>query len=242
MSIITESEGISLARKGAAIFSRIAAESVELRGRFVVAISGGSTPRPMHRTLCEEPHLSTIPWTRTHIFWVDERCVPVDDPVSNYGAARGDFLECVPIPETQAHPMPVDLSPDEGAAAYQKELVCFFQPKDMEIPVFDLIFLGIGTDGHTASLFPGQNVLNERERLIVSIKGGMPHVGRLTMTFPLINSSREVVFLVSGQDKAMILKALLEGPPGRFPAQMIQPVLGHLTWLLDREAASQLNA
>jgi 6-phosphogluconolactonase len=241
MSIISESDGISLARTGAALFSRIAAESVELRGRFVVAISGGSTPIPMHRTLCEEPHLSTIPWTRTHIFWVDERCVPVNDRASNYGAARADFLGSVPIPETQAHPMPMDLSPDEGAAAYQKELVRFFQPQPSEIPVFDLIFLGIGTDGHTASLFPGQNALTEKERLVVSVRGGDPDVDRLTMTLLLLNNAREIVFLVSGKGKAAILKAILEGPPDKFPAQRIQPAHGNLTWLVERKASSMLQ-
>jgi 6-phosphogluconolactonase len=241
MTTITESNAADLARKGAAIFSRIAVESVALRGRFVVAISGGSTPRPMHRILCEEPHLSMIPWNRTHICWVDERCVPVNDPANNYGAARADFIDKIPIPGKQIHPMPVDLPPEKGALAYQRELVRFFQIKTSEIPVFDLICLGIGTDGHTASLFPGQNAVSETDRLIVSVKGGDPHVSRLTVTFPLINSAREIVFLVSGKGKAPILKAMFEGPPGRYPAQMIHPAHGNLTWLLDREAASQLS-
>ena len=242
MTIITESNAADLARKGAAIFSRIAAESVALRGRFVVALSGGSTPRPMHRVLCEEPHLSTIPWNRTHLFWVDERCVPVTHPASNYGAARADFIDKIPIPEKQVHPMPVDLAPEEGAATYQSELIHFFQSQPSEIQAFDLICLGIGTDGHTASLFPGQSALSEKERLVVPVRGGDPNVSRLTMTFPLLNNAREIVFLVSGQGKASILKTILEGPPGRFPAQMIQPVHGNLTWLLDRDATSLLNA
>jgi 6-phosphogluconolactonase len=229
-SIITESNTAGLARRGAVMFSRMAAENVALRGRFVVAISGGSTPRPMHRIFCEEPHLSTIPWNRTHIFWVDERCVPLDDPASNYSAARADFIDKIPIPEKQVHPMPVDFAPEEGAATYQRELVHFFQTQPLEIPVFDLICLGIGTDGHTASLFPGQSALSDKERLVVPVRGGDPHVSRLTMTFPL----------VSGKDKSTILKAILEGPPGRFPAQYIRPLHGNLTWLLDREATSLL--
>lgn len=241
MTIITESDPSALVRRGAGIFSQIAAEGVALRGRFSVALSGGSTPRPIHRMLCEEPYLSTIPWNRTYIFWVDDRFVPANDSASNYGAARSDFLDRVPIPEKQVHPMPVDLALEEGAVAYQEELVRFFQTRPSEMPVFDLICLGIGTDGHTASLFPGQSTLSETQRMVVAVRGGDPYVDRLTMTLPLINNARQIVFLVSGKKKAMILKAILKGPPGRFPAQMIHPVHGNLTYILDREAASMFN-
>jgi len=241
MTIIIESDEVRLAQRGADIFLRIAGESVDLRGRFACAISGGSTPRLMHRLLCEEPHLSKALWHRTHIFWVDERCVPTNHPASNYGMARDDSLGRAPIPEEQVHAMPVDFPPEKGASAYQEELIRFFQPQSSKIPMFDLIFLGIGTDGHTASLFPGQSALNEKERLVVSVKGGTPHVSRLTMTFPLLNNAREIVCLVSGREKAAILKTVLEDPAAQLPAQKIQPLNGHLTWLLDRPAASLLN-
>jgi 6-phosphogluconolactonase len=224
------------------MFSRIAEESVSLRGRFAVALSGGSTPRLMHRMLCDEPYLSMIPWNRIHIFWVDERCIPISDPASNYGAARADFLDNVPVPENQLHPMPMDVPPEQGAWAYQEELVRFFQTQPSKIPIFDLICLGIGTDGHTASLFPGQGALREKERLVVAVRGGAPDVDRLTMTFPLLNNGRQILFLASGKGKAMILKAILEGPPSRFPAQLIQPLHKNLIWLLDWEAASELGA
>ncbi|MCF8144342.1 MAG: 6-phosphogluconolactonase [Deltaproteobacteria bacterium] len=237
MKIMIASDPADLARKGAAIVSQTAQMSVALRGRFMVALSGGSTPRPMHRLLCEAPHLNEIPWDRTHIFWVDERCVPADDPASNYGAARADLLDRVPVLPHQVHPMPMNLSPEEAAATCQEELVRFFQSPPSEIPVFDLIILGIGTDGHTASLFPGDNALREQERLVVPVRGGDPDVDRLTMTLPLLNNALEIVFLVSGKRKAPILKSILEGPPGKYPAQMIQPIHGNLTWLLDREAA-----
>jgi 6-phosphogluconolactonase len=239
MTLVIEPDPAAAAQKGAAIFSRIASQSVALRGEFAVALSGGSTPRPMHRMLCEEPYLSAIPWARTNLFWVDERCVPVNHPASNYGAATIDFLGCVPIPETQVHPMPVHLPPEEGAAAYQEELVRWFKSQAHEVPVFDLICLGIGTDGHTASLFAGQKALGEKERLVVPVRGGDPQVDRLTMTFSLINNAREIVFLVSGKEKGVTLKAIIEGPPDRFPAQMVRPLRGNLTWLMDREAASQ---
>jgi 6-phosphogluconolactonase len=207
----------------------------------MVALSGGSSPRPMHRLLGEEPYLSEIPWHTTHIFWVDERCVSINDPASNYGAARADFLEGVPIPENQVHPMPADLYPEEGAVAYEKELVEFFQTGPSEIPVLDLICLGIGNDGHTASLFPGHRALDERKRLIITARGGEPAVDRLTMTLPLLNNARNIVFVVSGKEKAMILKAILDGSSPRFPAQMVSPVAGQLTYLLDKDAASMIH-
>lgn len=241
MKVIIEPDPPHLAQRGAVIFSQIAQASVALRGRFTVALSGGATPRHMHRMLSEEPYLSEIPWNKTHIFWVDERCVAVNDPASNYGAATTDFLSAVAIPQDQVHPMPTDLPPEEGATAYEKELVHFFQTRPLEIPMFDLICLGIGTDGHTASLFPGQSALTEGKRLIVPARGGNPYVDRLTMTFPVLNNACEIVFLVSGKAKAPMLNAILEGPRDRFPAQMIQPVHGDLTWLLDQEAASMLN-
>ena len=239
--LIIESDLNHLYRRGADIFSWVAGECVRSRGRFTVAISGGSTPRPMHRMLCEEPYLTAIPWKSTVIFWVDERCVPVDDPASNYGTARADFLDTVPIPDSQVHPMPRDLPPREGASLYERELVHWPQHQTDGIPIFDLICLGIGTDGHTASLFPGQEALTETKRLVVSVTGGNPNVERLTLTLPLINQAREIVFMVSGKEKATTLKGILEGPPGIYPAQLIQPVHGNLTWLLDREAASYLT-
>jgi 6-phosphogluconolactonase len=240
MSIIIVPDSHSLARKGATIFSRLGQASVSLRGRFIIALSGGTTPRFMHRLLAEAPYVSTMPWNNTHIFWVDERCVPADDPASNYGRARADLLSRVPIPNNQVHQMPVGLDPGEGAAAYQQELIQAFQSLPWETPVFDLIFLGIGTDGHTASLFPGQEALTEKERLVVSVKGGNPDVNRITMTLPLINHAKEIVFMVAGKEKAIILKDILEGPSNRFPAQMVQPLFGGLTWLVDEDAASML--
>jgi len=241
MALIIETDSVRLAHRGAFLLKQISKENVSLRGRFVVALSGGTTPRAMHRLFCEEPHRSEIPWNRTHIFWVDERRVPVSDPASNYGTARRDFLDRVPIPLNQVHPMPASLRPEEGAVVYEKEILRFFQMEPREIPMFDLVCLGIGSDGHTASLFPGNAALGEKERLVAPVRGGYPDVGRLTMTFPLLNHAREIIFLVSGNRKAAILKEVLEGPAGRFPAQMVQPVHGNLTWLLDLESASMFE-
>ena len=158
--IIIKDSPDSLAREAAEIFVAMARESVAHRDHFSVAISGGSTPRHMHKMLAEDPYLSEMPWYKTHIFWVDERCVPENDPASNYGAAKSDFIDRVPVPKVNIHPMPCRVSPEDGAIRYQRELIDFFQSGDDRFPVFDLIFLGIGTDGHTASLFPGQRALS----------------------------------------------------------------------------------
>jgi 6-phosphogluconolactonase len=227
-----------LARTGANIFTSSAIEAVTNKGRFVTAISGGTSPSHMHRLLAKNPYLSEIPWRETHIFWVDDRCVPVSDTASNYGDARRDFLDIVPIPLDQIHNMPVEISPEEGALRYQKKLIKFFRLKRGEFPVFDLIFMGIGPDGHTASLFPKSRALEENKRLVLSVKGGDPIVHRLTMTLPVLNNSRKIVFLVSGKGKSEILWNLLIQRQKGLPAQMIKPVNGELIWLIDREAAS----
>jgi 6-phosphogluconolactonase len=240
-TIIIEPNAADLARKGAEMFTRAAKESAGLSGRFAVAISGGSTPRFMHRTLVEEPYLSDIPWQKTHIFWVDERCVPENDPASNYGAAIKDFLNMVPVPEAHVYPMPGKLSPEKGAQKYQKMLKDFFHMDAGRFPIFDLIFLGMGADGHTASLFPGDRALDENKRPVVAVKGGDPNVNRLTMTLPVLNRSRQIILLVSGKGKAATLKTVFEDDKARLPVQKIHAVDGELTWLLDREAASLLQ-
>ena len=232
---------MSLARRGSEIFSKAAKKSVETRGRFSVAISGGSTPRDMHGMLGKEPFRSNILWENTDIFWVDERCVPENDPTNNYGAAKKDFLDRVPVSKAQIYPMPIDVSPERGAVLYHQELTNFFKSKEDEFPSFDLIFLGIGTDGHTASLFPGQIALKEKQKWVVVVKGGNPNVSRLTMTYPLLNRAKRIVFIASGREKARILKAVLENTESRLPACMIVPLTGEIIWLLDQEAASLLS-
>ena len=232
---------IDLARTAADLFSMGAKECVAKNGRFVVAISGGTTPRLFHRTLVKEPYVSNIPWDKTHIFWVDERCVPDSDAASNYGTSKKDFLNRAPIPKTQIYPMPGTLSPEDGARKYQKALMEFFNLKYGQFPTFDLICLGTGTDGHTASLFPGLKTLDETERLVIPVKGGDPAVSRLTMTFPVLNRAKQIIFMVSGKNKADIIQTILEFPKARLPAQRVQPLDGTLTWLLDSVSASMLS-
>lgn len=239
--IIVKDNPEQLAQAGATIFTKVALASVKERGRFVVAVSGGSTPRLMHQVLAEEPYRSEVPWDSTFLFWVDERCVPITDENSNYGIAKRDLLDKVPLPKRQIHPMPVDKPPDMGALEYQRVLQDFFQSGEGQIPVFDLIFLGIGADGHTASLFPGQSALEEKKNLAVAVKGGDPDVDRLTMTYPLLNRAKQIVILVSGKGKATIMRTLFEEKQTGLPVVGIKPINGELSWLVDRDAVTGLS-
>ena len=229
------------ASRAADIFSKSAIDCVTNHGRFAVALSGGSTPRPVHRLLGQEPYRSDIPWTGTHLFWVDDRCVPETSPASNFGAAKEDFLGHISIPASQIHPMPVEAPFADGARQYEQELRESFATDQEAFPAFDLMFLGIGQDGHTASLFPGHDALDERQRWVVAVKGGTPNVSRLTMTLPVLNRAREIVFLVAGKGKASVTKAILEKSAIGLPAQRIQPLNGRLMWLMDGEASSLLS-
>jgi 6-phosphogluconolactonase len=229
----------SLSQAAAQLWVRQAAEAVQTRGRFSVALSGGSTPGRTYELLAQPPFTDQVPWDRTHIFWGDERCVPLDDSRSNARVAHQTFLDRVPIPESQVHPIFCHQSPEAGAAAYEAELRAFGAGAP---PRLDLIFLGLGEDGHTASLFPGSAALEEKVRWAVPVYVPAQGFHRVTLTAPFINQAALVVFLVAGANKAMVLKEVLTGPrdPKRLPAQLISPRDGELHWLVDREAASQL--
>ncbi len=239
--IIIKDDPILLAKQAAEIFVASARRSVGKRGRFAVAISGGSTPRRMHKMLAREPYFLNIPWGKIHIFWVDERCVPQDNRESNCGMAKRDFINEVPISETQVHLITCESSPGVSAKEYQKILSDFFSFKSTRITRFDLIYLGMGADGHIASLFPGQKTLYEKEKLAVAVKGGDPNVNRISMTLPVLNQARHIVFLITGEEKARTVQTVLEDRKIRLPAQKIRPLNGQLTWLLDRGAASLLS-
>lgn len=235
--VIIASDAKNLAEAGAALFEQTVADAVQSRGEAAVALSGGSTPREMNRMLAGPPYVDRIPWNRIHLFWVDDRMVAFDDPASNFGAARNDFISKVSIPSEQVHPMPVLDSPTGGADTYTRELRKYFGSKS---PVFDLILLGIGTDGHTASLFPDQADAHKGQQWVLSAKGGNPDVYRLTLNYPVLNRARTAAFLVSGQGKAEMVRTLLCDETARYPAQSIRLENGRLIWLLDRPAASRL--
>ncbi len=230
-----------LAKQAAEIFVAGARRSVDKRGRFTVALSGGTTPGQMQKMLVTEPFIFNIPWQKSHIFWVDERCVSKDSPESNYGSTKKGFIDKVPIPQAQVHWIPCESSPHLSAKEYQKVLNDFFSFENARIPRFDLIYLGMGADGHIASLFPGQKSLYEKEKLVVTVKGGNPNITRISMTLPLLNQARHIVFLVTGKNKAGIVQKVLEGRKIRLPAQRIRPLKGQVTWLMDRKAAALLS-
>jgi 6-phosphogluconolactonase len=229
-----------LAEMAAEIFVKDALDSVRHRGIFTVALSGGSTPRGLHRLLARDPWQTRIPWPKIHIFWVDERCVPIESPASNYGTAKRDFAGEWPVSKNQIHFIACESSAPAAAEKYQDRLMALFALPVKSIPRFDLIFLGMGTDGHTASLFPGQSTLAEKKKLVVATRGGNPDEDRISMTLPLLNRARHVVFLVSGIEKSKMLQSVLTASDIRYPAQAIKPSDGKLSWLLDRAAASLL--
>ena len=206
--------------------------------RVAIALSGGSTPRPLYRLLATPPRLEAFPWAQVHWFWGDERFVPPDDPASNYRMAREAMLARAPVPADHIHPMPtVGLSPEAAAAAYERTLKEFYGADTLEPqrPLFDLNLLGLGTNGHTASLFPGMPVLEERQRWVGTMHD--PQAGtRLTLTYPALESSRETVFLVAGADKNAVLHKVLDGDQTQ-PAARLRPQ-GTLRFLADQAAGS----
>jgi 6-phosphogluconolactonase len=241
-----------LALKAARHFARLADQYVLGSGRFTVALSGGSTPRAMLAWLAEEPFLNTVPWDGTYFFWGDERCVPPDHPDSNYRMAREALLSKAPIPEKNIFRIPAEQADHARAAEeYSVTLRHFFLTGPgavrsataplVNFPRFDLIFLGMGPDGHTASLFPGTTALKAERQITVSNYVEKFQADRITLTAPTINNARNVTFLVAGADKAVTLKDVIEGEPqpDRYPSQLIHPGNGTLLWLLD-EAAAQL--
>jgi 6-phosphogluconolactonase len=229
----------SLSRAAADLIAAQANLAVAARGRFSLALSGGSTPRRAYELLAAPPFKDQAPWDRMHVFWGDERCVPPDDPRSNARMAREAWLDHVPIPAGQIHPIDCARDPDAAARDYEAGLRKFFAGA---APRLDLVLLGLGDNGHTASLFPGTPVLQEQERWAAAVYVAAGDLYRVTLTAPLINQAAHVVFLVAGGAKAAVLRDVLHGPrdPARLPAQLIRPDGGELLWLADREAAALL--
>jgi 6-phosphogluconolactonase len=221
-------------------FVASAAAAIQATGRFVVALSGGSTPKMLFALLASATYAGRVDWACVHVFWGDERCVPPDDPSSNYRMAKEALLDHVPIPPAQVHRMRGEDEPLAAAAAYQWDLRATLADAGGR---FDLVLLGMGDNGHTASLFPGLLAVRETERQVVAEH--VPEVGmwRLTLTPVAINDAAEVLFLVSGAGKAAMLQQVLEGPyhPEALPAQVVAPRDGRLVWMVDAAAAARLR-
>jgi 6-phosphogluconolactonase len=223
---------------------RAAEEAVKERGRFTIALSGGSTPKSLYTLLATNARIA-LPWDRMFFFWGDERHVPPTDPESNYRMANEAMLSKVPVPASNIFRIPTE-NPDAPAAAeaYEQTLLHFFALKPGQIPRFDMILLGIGPDGHTASLFPGTAGLNEKTKLVIANWVEKLKTSRISLTLPVLNAAECVAFLVSGTDKATVLKSVLEGDGAaeQYPAKLVRPTNGRLIWFVDRAAASALSA
>jgi 6-phosphogluconolactonase len=243
---IVAEDAAALASRAAQHFVELAEQAVATRGRARIAISGGSTPKASFQLLGDpaQPWRARMPWDRLELFWVDERCVPPDHPDSNYRMTREALLDHAPLSAAQIHRMEGELDPEEGAARYESLLRNAFRLEGAEMPAFDIIQLGMGPDGHTASLFPHTAALHELERLSVANHVENKDAWRITLTWPVVNHARSVFFLIGGADKAAILREVLLGPRDveRLPSQLIRPSGGILTLILDKAAASLLPA
>lgn len=232
-----------LATRAARIFSDCARNAVAKKNSFAVALSGGSTPRQLFELLADETRefREQIRWQQCHFFWTDERPVAPDHPDSNYRMTWDAMLRHVAVPETNIHRIQGEKPAEDAASDYEKELRMFFRLKDDECPAFDLILLGLGEDGHTASIFPGTEVQSETRRLVAAPWVPKLNSHRITLTLPVLNNAATTVFLVSGEKKSTILHDVLEGKPATFPAQLIRPISGELVWLADSAAAGKLR-
>ncbi len=231
----------ALSQAAAAEFIESCAAAIARRGQSLVALSGGNTPARLFELLARSPYAEQLDWLHLHIFWGDERCVPPDDPESNYHQANVALLSRVPIPAGNIHRVMGETEPAAAAVAYAQTLKTYAAPP-LDWPRFDLVLLGMGDDGHTASLFPRSSVeMTGSTAAVTADYEGRP-ANRVTLTPQVFNAARRVLFLVSGESKSQTLANVLYGDfrPELFPAQRIRPVDGELTWLVDRAAASKL--
>jgi 6-phosphogluconolactonase len=234
----------ALTRAAAEEIAGSAETAIASQGRFTIALSGGSTPRPIYRLLAEEPYRDRIRWDRMFVFWGDERHVPPGDPQSNFGMAHDELLSKVPLPADNIHRVRAEKPDAERAAReYEWSLRSAFNLDEGQVPRFDLVLMGLGPDAHTASLFPGSDAVRERTRLVVAPWVSAQSSFRITMTLPVFNRAACALFVVSGEEKAEALRSVLEGDlqPDRFPAQGVRPEEGRLLWFGDRAAARLLR-
>jgi 6-phosphogluconolactonase len=228
----------------ASLVARLSAQAINDRARFTVALSGGSLPKIVCPSLVSEPWRSQIDWSAWHVFWADERCVPLDHPDSNFRLARQYLFNQVEIPVAQIYPIDDSFEPDITAKAYEAVLKQLFRPAPGRPPRFDIILLGMGEDGHTASLFPGHPLIDETSRWVAPVfDSPKPPPERITLTLPVINQARHVVFVTAGSSKANILARVLASDDlaESLPAQLVRPTEGELFWFVDEAAAAELN-
>ena len=228
-----------LGRQSAEFFADAASAAVQRAGSFSVALSGGSTPVLMYRALVSADLRDRVPCTKGEYFWSDERCVPPDSPDSNYGLAERELLSKVPVPRDRIHRMRGELQPERAAGDYEQELRRVFG--NVPLPRFDLMMLGLGANGHTASLFPDSPALNESRRWVVANYVNELAAYRLTFTFPVINAARNVVYVVAGKEKAAALRQVMRGGGTPVPAERVHPTEGRLIWFVEEAAAAEID-
>lgn len=241
MQLIIKKNPNDLAKAAADFITKRIKDVLKTQDRFTIALSGGSTPKALHELLAKSPYVERIPWAQLHIFWGDERYVPIDDELSNAGMAYDTLLGYVYTPEEQIHVWRTDLEPEAAAADYDRILHTYFEETGL---TFDLVLLGMGDDGHTLSLFPGTEVVHETVSWTKAYFLTQQNMYRLTLTAPLVNRASCVAFLVAGPKKAEPLKEVLEGVynPDKYPSQQIKPNPGELIWMVDQLAAAQLTS
>jgi 6-phosphogluconolactonase len=244
ISYVVEPDPAALAWRAALHLVELAEEAVSARGRVRIAISGGTTPKNTFKLLAnpDNPFLQRMPWHALELFWVDERTVPPDHADSNYRMTRETLLDHVGLRPDQIHRIQGELVPEVAAAEYEFDIRRTFRLEGAEAPRFDVVVLGMGDDGHTASLFPHTHAIHEMGRLVVANEVPQMNTWRITLTWPVINHAREVFFLIEGAKKAAVLKEVFTGPRDveRLPSQLIWPASGILTLILDKAAAAQL--
>lgn len=233
---------VALAQQTAAEFLRLAKESVAAQGRFTVALAGGSTPHAAYTLLASDPYREVIPWEQIYFFWGDERPVPPDHPESNYRLAYEALLSKVPVLPTHIYRIQAEKGAQQAAEDYEGQLRQFFSLAADEYPRFDLILLGMGPDGHTASLFPGTTAVHETTRLVLAPWIDKLQSFRITLTPPVLCNAAQVILGVGGAEKAEALQHVLQGTyqPDLYPAQIVKPVRGKLLWLVEKSAARLL--
>jgi 6-phosphogluconolactonase len=238
MTIVQDIQALNQA--AANEFVRCASNAVREQGRFAVALSGGNTPRAIYSLLAEK-YANSLPWEQIFVFFGDERHVPPNDPDSNFRMANESLLSRVPIPAKNVHRIQAELNASTAADQYEATLREFFAPPNGQLPRFDLVMLGMGEDGHTASLFPGTTALEENSRLVVANHVEKLQTDRITLTFPLLNAAAEVMVAVAGENKARVVSDIVSSPQKTlYPIQRVDPRGGRLLWLVEQKAASSV--
>jgi 6-phosphogluconolactonase len=230
----------TLIRESAAYISNVIQTTINEQNKCTFVLAGGSTPKGLYKTLASHEYREKVDWRKVHLFWGDERCVRPEHPESNYRMAKETLIDHIDIPQENVHRIPAEKEPAETAREYEETINRFFGDTS-QLPVFDIILLGIGEDGHTASLFPGTEALEENKRWVTEVYVKKLNTHRITLTYPGINSGRNVIFLVAGSSKADIVRKVYRKADSKFPAVQVIPANGNLIYLLDKAAGKFLE-